>query len=260
MFHICNTRTVRAALGAALLTLVAACSDAPSGLRQPLPLPGPLSDELASELPSIRGVLETPTVALQPGERRLQRVRRSPDGHVYTFVSAARPSEAPRELLVLRDGQPMLHTINAWRHTAGGDVLERQQGMVFSAGEAPRYFDSHAQGVATAAGGEPVVMAHSAMTRATTDALGSESADRRSRGRNQEQFVCEAEVRALDAAMDSYVGAVVTYVVAYATGNPWVVLTAGSNLFNSFRAFERAAAAVTQCIDGAQPVLKPAEM
>ena len=37
MFHINNHRTGRAAVGALLLTFTAACSDVPSGLRQPVP-------------------------------------------------------------------------------------------------------------------------------------------------------------------------------------------------------------------------------
>ena len=37
MFYNCNLSTARAALGALLLTFIAACSDVPSGLRQPVP-------------------------------------------------------------------------------------------------------------------------------------------------------------------------------------------------------------------------------
>jgi len=247
MFHFCNINTVRAALGAALFTLVAGCSDVPSGLRQPLP--GLFSEEHAGELPSARGALEMPAVVVQQGEQRQQRVHRSADGHVYTFVAAARPSEAPRELLVLRDGQPMLHTINEWRHTAEGDVLERQQGMVFTAGAAPRYFDSHTQGLSQALRSQPVVLAHQAMESAAGDASAGEYVVgvRRPGGPSTGGFVCESEVRSFDGAADGLIGATVAYVAAYGSGNPWAIVTAASYLCGSVRAFERAADAVELC-------------
>lgn len=67
MFHSNNISTVRAALGALLLTFIAACSDVPSGLRQPVP--SVRDNRVADEAGAVESVRMRATRAMLHGDR-----------------------------------------------------------------------------------------------------------------------------------------------------------------------------------------------
>ncbi len=80
MSYIFNFTTWRAALGAALVTLIAGCSDVPSGLRTPLP--GPSVQEQAVSAVADVPLVEVTRLRPVPGERRQRRSLRGADGQV----------------------------------------------------------------------------------------------------------------------------------------------------------------------------------
>ncbi|MEK6611978.1 MAG: hypothetical protein AABZ29_04290 [Gemmatimonadota bacterium] len=240
MFHIFNFRTRRAALGAALLILVAGCSDVPSGLRQPLP--GPLDDDHAVAAPADRPLVELPALRPRSGERRQRRSLRGADGQVLVVESVLGADGRPRESMITRNGLFLMRISNEWAPGATRR-LDRQQVLVRGADGHLRALDSRSVSPAQLAA------AHEKL-RAEAEQM-SRSQSGRIRRLEGDFGVCDAEVKAANIATWQYVATAAAVALSASTGN-WVqTATLYMAYLASYANYESKQADLDKCVDRA---------
>lgn len=208
MFHISNIRAKRAVLGAALLTLIAGCSDAPSGLRPPMP--GPLAQERPVSDVADQALVEATTLRPFMGERRQRRSIRGVDGQVLVIESIVGVDGRPRASVMSRNGAFLMRVNNEWGSDASGR-LDRQQAYVLGPDGRLRSFDSRNVSAAELATARAKLRDEAVqMTRPPSG---------RNLGLAEEMGECDAQVNAANIATWQYVTAAATVLAASATGN-----------------------------------------
>lgn len=253
MFHINNIRTVRAAFGAALLTLFAACSDVPSGLRQPLP--GPSAQEQPVSDVADRPLVEGADVHVLAGERRTTRTVRRADGHSYQVDVARSADGLAREMSVRRDGVPVVRVVNDWQAIAGGYKLSRQRLIHFNEHATPTLLDTRARGGVEAVVGSSVVV--EVRPRRAQPKGSSGETVRAGRTFSLDGSAdpsggpCDGAARAMESAIDDWLISVGAVIGATATGNIWAAASAYSYQLKKSRDMDRAEAALDDCVANA---------
>ncbi len=248
-------RTARAVVGAALLTLASACADAPAG-------PWQSRQDVKAE----RGIevakddfvrAETPFVATG-SEMVTRREVRARDGQLYVIESIRDASGLPREIRVSRNGLSVARLSNAWRRTTAGYVLEDQRMTRYTAGRASALVDSRSSGgVYALAGGSILVGAPNARaSRSVSDGIRSA---RRLRSLEVDGSTdgggCDAEARAVEAAIDDWLYAVLVAAGGVVTANPVVTWSAYAYQLKKYRDLTRTEAALDQCVANAGKVV-----
>ena len=249
-----NTHTMwtgRAVIGAALLTFAAACSDAPAGPWQAKPEG---KAERAVELVKDDYVrTETPFIATG-NEVITRREVRARDGQLYVIEAIRDNGGLPREVRVSRGGQSVARLSNAWRRTAAGYVLEHQRMTRYSSGRASAMVDSRSGGGVYALAGGPIVVHAREALDSRGDALGVRPAARlRSLeyDGSTDGGGCDAEARAVEAAIDDWLYSVVAMAGATVTANPILTWSAYAYQLKKYRDLTRTEAALDQCVAAA---------
>jgi hypothetical protein len=251
MFHICNIRTRHAALGTALLTIVAGCSDVPSGLRRPVP--GPLAEEGPVGAVADRPLVEGTALNLLAGEHQTTRTLRRPDGHEYQ-VDVARSSDGlAREMLVRRDGVPMVRMVNDWRAVAGGHIMTRQRLVEFAASAQPVVFDTRTRGGVEAFLGSPFTVSMRSQPVRSSRSLGDVTRAGRTLTIYDEygdpsSGPCDGAARTVDSALEDWLLSVAATAGATMTGNVWGAWMAYGYQLKKYRDLTRADAALDDCV------------
>jgi len=251
-----NTRKIRiarAVFGAALITLVGACSDAPSS---PLPrMPEPPRLNQPGLKPADVPIVAMATVELLPGERLSRRVLRRADGHEYRVEMAKTTDGLVREMAVVRDGQPVIHVVNDWQRSAGTARLLRQRLTHREGSAAPVLFDTKARGGVEAFLGYPVDVPISLRARPTTSSV----AVTRWSGKLRKiedtgdsmSGPCDAAARAVDSALEDWLLSVAAMAGATATGNLFGAVMAYGYQLKKWGDVGRAEAALDTCVENA---------
>lgn len=247
MTNIHTVRTMRAVIGAALVTLAAACSDAPAG---PWQAKQEGKAERATELAKDDFVrAELPFIAAG-NEKLTRREFRARDGQLYVIESIREAGGLPREVRVSRNGQSLARLSNAWRRTTAGYVLEHQRMTRYVAGRASAIMDSRGGGGVNAlAGGPIIVQVREVRVR------GADGAEVRSATRlrsleydGSTDGACDAEARAVEAAIDDWLYSVATMAGATLTGNPLLAWPAYAYQLKKYRDLTRAEQVLDQCV------------
>ena len=240
MIQVFNTTTARAALGvalgAALLTLAAACSDAPSGLR---PRPGPLALDQPVSAASDVPLMEAATLRPLVGERRQRRSLRGADGQVLVVESVVGADGHPRASVITRNGTFLMRIDNEWAPDSPGH-LDRQRAYVLGADGTLRSFDSRNVSAAALATAR-------AKLRADAEQLSRPPAGRILR-LDEGMSDCDAQVKAADIATWQYVSAAVTVMAASATGNILAASVAYAAYLSSYANYQAKEADLDKCI------------
>ena len=255
MTNIHTVRTVHAVIGAALVTLAAACSDAPAG---PWQSKQESKAERAVELAKDDFVrAETPFVATG-NEVLTRREVRARDGQLYVIESIRDAGGLPREVRVSRGGQSVARMSNAWRRTAAGYVLEHQRMTRYVLGHAAAVMDSRSGGGVNALAGGPIVVAAREVLASRGDAAGVRPATHLRSLEVDESADgggCDAEARAMEEAIDDWLYSVVAVAGGTATGNPVVAFTAYAYQLKKYRDMNRSEAALDKCVaEAGKPV------
>ena len=253
-------RWTRAAAGAVLVLLAAACADAPSA--------PPLATRNAPrvELPTATAAAEG-AVTARAFSRASRRIVRQADGSLlkietlaardgrsYVVESALDLNGLPRELRVSRDGQLIARVNNDWNEQGAGFALARQRVVRFAEDGSVREFDSQSHGgIARMVGADIVVRKGTAL--AAFNAAGDL---RRSGFRSYwggDDFgdgptsgPCDPQARAVDTALDNWVSSMLILGAAFASGNPAVAFTAAVYEVKAWRDFTRADESLDQCV------------
>lgn len=253
MFHFCNIRTARAALGAAVLTFFAACADAPSGLRQPLP--GPLAQEQPVTGVADRPLVDGADVHVLAGERRTTRTVRRADGHSYQVDVARSADGLAREMSVRRDGVPVVRVVNDWQAIAGGYKLSRQRLIHFTERATPALFDTRARGGVEAVVGSSVVVAvrprRALPKRSSGETVLAGRILSLDGSADPSAGPCDGAARAMEVAIEDWLLSVGAIVGATATGNIYAAWTAYAYQLKKSRDMDRAEAVLDDCVASA---------
>lgn len=253
MFHIFSIRSVRAALGAALLTVLAACSDMPSGLRQPLP--GPQGDEHAVAAPADRPLVGGADVHVLAGEHRTTRTLRRADGHSYQVDVVRSADGLAREMSVRRDGVPLVRLVNDWQAIAGGYKLNRQRLIQFTPHSTPSLFDTHARGGVESVVGSSVVVAMRPRRALPRRAAGETARAGRILSLDGSgdplSGPCDGAARSADVAIEDWLLSVGAMAGATASGNPFAAWMAYAYQVKKYRDMGRAESALDDCVANA---------
>ncbi|MDP1892509.1 MAG: hypothetical protein Q8K55_16610 [Gemmatimonadaceae bacterium] len=248
MTNIQTVRTVRAVIGAALVTLAAACSDAPAGpwqARQDAE-----ADRAVERVKDDFVRTETPFIA-GGNEMLTRREVRGRDGQRYVIESIRDASGLPREVRVSRNGQSVARMSNAWRRAGAGYVLEHQRMTQYTSGRASAVVDSRSGGGVYALAGGPIV-AHARVAAASrADAAGVRSATRlRSLeyDGSTDGGGCDAEARAVESAIDDWLYSVVVLAGATVTANPIATWSAYAYQLKKYRDLTRTEATLDECV------------
>jgi len=252
MNNLMQTRGVRAVLGAATLALAGACADLPSS---PSRFPGNLAfpNPPASRSGDVSAYDASLPVALA-GETVKRRDVTSKDGARYTIESLVDGTGLPRELRVLRNGRPVARLTNQWSRTAAGMTLERQRLVRFEPGGAPVSFDSRDRGGVSALAQGPVFLTRSAVTTVPSAAQGAVALVRL---RSVEgEYVppceaCEAQARAVEAALDEWMLSVLAMGGATMSGNAFLAWSAYAYQLKRYRDLMRLESALDDCVENA---------
>jgi len=236
MIQVFKTRTALAALGAALLTLIAGCSDAPSGLRPP---PGPVAlDQPVSDVADLP-LVEASTLRPLLGERRQRRRLKGADGQEWVVESVVGADGNPRASVITRNGTFLMRINNEWAPDSPGR-LAHQRAYVLGFDGRLRTFDS--RNVSTAA-----LAAARERLRADAEQLSRPPAGRILR-LEADMSDCDAQVNAADIATWQYVGAAATLMAASATGNFLAAGLAYTAYFSSYANYQAKQADLDKCI------------
>lgn len=241
-------RTARAVVGAALLTLASACADAPAG---PWPSRQDVKTERGMQVVKDNYVrAETPFVATG-NEMLTRREVRARDGQLYVIESIRDASGLPREVRVSRNGLSVARLSNSWRRTTAGYALEQQRLTRFVSGRASLMMDSRAGGGVNALAGGPLeVRAVDARAGQGSDA--GVRAARRLRSLEYDGSIdgggCDAEARAVEDAIDSWLYSVVALAGATVTANPIATWSAYAYQLKKYRDLTRTEATLDECV------------
>jgi hypothetical protein len=247
MMDIHTKRSARAVIGAALVTLAVGCSDAPAG-----PWQSRQDVKVEKGIEVVKDNLvrtEMPFVATG-NEMVTRREVRARDGQLYVIESIRDASGLPREVRVSRGGQSVARVSNSWRRTAVGFELEHQRMTQYTAGRAATIMDSRSGGGVHALAGGPVVM----RVRDAQSGLGGADGVRPSpRLRSLEvdgstDGGCDAEARAVEAAIDDWLYSVVVLAGATVTANPIATWSAYAYQLKKYRDLTRTEAALDECV------------
>jgi hypothetical protein len=254
MFHIFDVRTMRAARGAALLTLIAGCSDVPSGLRQPLP--GPSDQERPVSAVADRPLVEGTAISVQPGEHLTTRTLRRADGHQYQIDVARSADGLPREMSVKRDGVPVVRVVNDWRSVAGGYMMTRQRLIQFASTADPTVYDTRDRGGVSALIGSPITVAIRPRLARVVAGEGGIARGGRIRaledvGGDPSSGPCDGAARTAESALEDWVLSVAAMAGATLTGNAYGAWMAYGYQLKKSRDMARADAALDDCVANA---------
>lgn len=240
MSYIFNATTWRTAVGAALVTLIAGCSDVPSGLRTPPP--GPSAQEQA-----VSAVADVPLVEatrLRPiaGERRQRRSLRGADGQVLVVESVVGADGRPRASVITRNGTFVMRIDNEW---AAGNArrLDRQLAVVRGGDGRLRTLDSRDVSPAQFAAAQEQLRADAA--RLTRPQAG------RIRSLEGDMGVCDKEVKAADIATWQYVAASVALLTTAASGNVLAATSAFAAYVASYQNYQSKQTDLDACVERA---------
>lgn len=254
-------RSARVAAGIATLLTAGACAGDSSSPMQPSSITKP------STLPN-GAAARTETAATLGWTRKMSRrvVRQADgtllkietlaasDGRSYVVESTLDANGLPRALRVLQGGQPIARITNEWQEQAHGFALQRQHVVHIAHDGTTREFDSQSLGgVARIAGGEiaipkrtaPVAVqgGMSALRGGFLSYNGSDDFTSWASG-----GPCDAQARAVDAALDGWLVSIVALGGAYLSGNPLATLSAWAYEVKAWRDFTRAEQALDQCV------------
>ena len=247
MTNIQTVRTVRAVIGAALVTLAAACSDAPAG-----PWQGKQEKKAERAVELVKDDFvraETPFTATG-NEVLTRREVRARDGQLYVIESIREVGGLPREVRVSRNGQAVARLSNAWRRTNIGYALEQQRLTRFLDGRASAMMDSRSGGGVYALAGGPVEVRVRDARASRVDAAGVRPATRL-RSLEYDGSTdggCDAEARAVEAAIDEWLYSVVAMAGGTLTGNPIVAWSAYAYQLKKYRDLSRTEATLDACV------------
>lgn len=235
MIHSCNIRTARAALGAVLLSLVAACSDVPSGPA--MPASPSLGKEQALPTQADRSIADDGLPTPLPGEKRRRRTLRGADGQTMTMETLLGVDGKPRTVILGRPGGAMVRLTNEWQ----GGVLVRQVAQVTGAAGSVRMFDSRDLSTEQREAARAQLRREAEqMTRAQAGRLLRIEA---------EMGVCDSQVKAADLATWQYVGAAAALMLASSTGNLFASTLAWNAFVSSYANYEAKQAELDKCVD-----------
>ncbi len=248
MKHLISNRWQHAAMGALLITLAGACSDVPTSPIRHLPMPEfpGLPAPRAADLP----VLDAGLTSVRPGESIRRRTIRLSDGRQYVMESVLDAGGLPREIRVSRDGQSVARLENAWRRTSKGFALERQRLVRYSAGQAARAADSRDFGSVTELANGEVVLPFRAQARRVARSDVTQAV--RMRSLAEEYFggggPCDAEARAVEDAIDSWLLSVLAVAGTTLTGSPVAAWSAYAYQLKKYRDLTRSETALDECV------------
>ena len=252
MNNLMQTRGVRAVLGAATLALAGACADLPSS-----PMRFPSNPAFPNPPASRSGDVLAPDASLPialAGEAMKRRDVKSKDGERYTIESVVDAAGLPRELRVLKNGRPVARVTNVWTKTSAGVTLERQRLVRFVSGEATARFDSRDRGGVSALAQGPVLLTRAT---ATTGFPAPQGAVALVRLRSVEGEyappceACEAQARAVEAAIDDWILSALAMGGATMSGNPFVAWSAYAYQLKKYRDLLRLEWALDECVENA---------
>lgn len=252
MNNLMQTRGVRAVIGVAFLALTGACADLPSSpTRFPSnpTFPNPPASRSGEEMAHDASL----PVALA-GETVKRRDVRSKDGARYTIESLVDGSGLPRELRVLRNGRPVARLTNQWSRTAAGMTLERQRLVRFVSGGAPVSFDSRDRGGVSALAQGPFLLTRSAVTTVPSAPQGAVGFVRLKSVEGEYVPVCEAceaQARAVEAALDEWLLSVLAMGGATMSGNVFLAWSAYAYQLKKYRDLMRLEGALDDCVEDA---------
>lgn len=251
MTNTLTVRTMRAVIGATLVTFAAACSDAPAG---PWQAKQEGKAERATELAKDDFVRAETPFAATGSEVITRREVRARDGQLYVIESIREAGGLPREVRVSRNGQSLARLSNAWRRTGAGYVLEHQRMTRFVAGRASAIMDSKGGGGVNALAGGPIEVHARDVPAGRGAAAGIRKATRL---RSLEEYGstdgggCDKEAQAVEAAIDDWLYSVVLLGGATLTSNPIAAWTAYAYQLKKYRDLTRTEAALDTCVANA---------
>lgn len=252
MNNLMQTRSVRAVIGASILALAGACADLPSSPKRfPLnpSVPNPPASRSGDAL-----AFDASLPAALAGESVKRRDMKSKDGARYTIESVVNGAGLPRELRVLRNGRPVARVTNVWSPTASGMTLERQQFVRFVSGEAPVRFDSRDRGGVSALAQGPVLLTRAAVTTASPASQGAVAMVRLRSVEGEDApscEACEAQARAVEAALDDWMLSVLAMGGATLSGNPFLAWSSYAYQLKKYRDVLRAEWMLDDCVENA---------
>ncbi len=250
MIHLCNLRTARAVLGAMLLTLFAACSDVPSGLRQPGPNPSTQESAVArvADVP----IFAEPTNQGLSGTYRTRRTVRPADGHEYIIETTRGTDGVALQIQVTRDGRPVARVVNNWQRAAGGYTLVRQQLVRLDGRLAVPMFDTRDVGGVSAVDAAPLTVKVRARGQLVPGSAGVTTANGGIRSLAADDYSdgggCDSEARAAEAAIDEWLLSTLAVIGTTASGNVWAAWTAYAYQLKKYRDMNRSEAALDDCV------------
>lgn len=255
MTNIHAVRTARAVIGAVLVTLAAACSDAPAG---PWQANQEGKAERAVEVVKDNFVrAETPFIATG-NEVLTRREVRARDGQLYVIESIRDAGGLSREVRVSRGGQSVARLSNAWRRTATGYVLEHQRMTRYVSGRASAMVDSRSGGGVYALAGGPIVVRAREALASRGGASGVRPAARlRSLeyDGSTDGGGCDKEAQAVESAIDEWLYSVVLLGGVTITANPLATWSAYAYQLKKYRDLTRTEAALDTCVANAGKVV-----
>ncbi len=240
-------RMARAVIGAALVTLAAGCSDAPAG---PWQAKQDGKAERAVEAVKDDFVRTDMPFVATGNERLTRREVRARDGQLYVIESIRDASGLPREVRVSRGGQSVARLSNSWHRTAAGYELEHQRMTRYASGRAAAIMDSRSGGGVYALAGGPVVMhAREALSgRGGADGVRPSPRLRSLEIDGSTDGGCDAEARAVEAAIDDWLYSVIVLAGATITANPIATWSAYAYQLKKYRDLTRTEAALDECV------------
>ncbi len=265
MTHNRTLASARAAIGTALLTLLGACSDAPSSPVSAIPIPTDIVQPTSrvADMP----FTDANMPMLPSGARLQRRLSRAPDGtlgrvetlvdsrgHRYVIESSLNNDGLPSEMKVSRDGQPIAQFVNEWATSYTGFTLERQRLVRFSGGQAAETFDTQQRG-----GVRTLVDGTITVTRLPAEGSAAAVPDFRRAGplRSLEESLprsagpCDAQARAAQSAIEDWLLSVVAVAGATATANPFAAWSAYAYQLKKYGDVSRAEATLDDCVASA---------
>lgn len=232
-------RLARAALGATVLTLAAACGDIPSSpMRNALvpPVLPAVPVPRVADLP----VLDDLLPVLQPGEKIRRAVLPAPDGGTVRLESVIGRDGRPRVTLMRRAGAVVLRVDNDW--TPGADWNSVVQQVTLRGGDGiVRRFDSRSL--------SPVERAQArAALQQEAERLRPTATGARIRNLEEDAGDCDAQIKAADIATWQYTLAGSAVIMAGFTGNPITTAAAYAAFLQTYANYEAKQAELDKCI------------
>lgn len=230
----------RAACGA-VLAIAIACGDSPTSASSAS------ERAVAPTANTLAGFSLTPNFFA--GERALHRSIVLPDGRQFTVDGVRGADGLPRDLQISQEGVIVARLRNEWRVTGTKAVLQRQQMVRYSNGEVVGAFDTNANGGVESIAGHPITMP----TASAIDASGVSGVARKTTTFSDFDDYwgggpCDAQARAVEAALDNWLYSNLGMVVGTATGNAIAAYSAWAYQLKCWRDVVRAEAALDQCV------------